>query len=69
MAHATISGGRWIKVVVSWISWSKRRRDKRAAKKFLRRRLRSCQYIPRVIITDKLNSYGAAKRELLPGVA
>ena len=26
------------------------------------------QYVPRVIITDKLRSYGAAKRELLPGV-
>ena len=24
--------------------------------------------VPRVIITDKLNSYGAAKREILPGV-
>jgi putative transposase len=24
--------------------------------------------VPRVIITDKLKSYGAAKRELLPGV-
>jgi putative transposase len=26
------------------------------------------QYVPRVIITDKLRSYGAAKREILPGV-
>jgi putative transposase len=26
------------------------------------------QDVPRVIITDKLQSYGAAKRELLPGV-
>jgi putative transposase len=25
-------------------------------------------YAPRVIITDKLKSYGAAKREILPGV-
>jgi putative transposase len=25
-------------------------------------------YVPRVIITDKLKSYGAAKRESLPGV-
>jgi putative transposase len=24
--------------------------------------------VPRVIITDKLRSYGAAKREILPGV-
>lgn len=26
------------------------------------------QYVPRVIITDKLKSYAAAKREILPGV-
>jgi putative transposase len=25
-------------------------------------------YVPRVIVTDKLKSYGAAKREILPGV-
>jgi putative transposase len=26
-------------------------------------------YVPRVVITDQLNSYGAALRELLPRVA
>ena len=26
-------------------------------------------YVPRVVITDKLKSYGAAMRELLPSVA
>jgi putative transposase len=45
-----------------------RRRDKKAAKKFFRKLLKGCQYVPRVIITDKLKSYGAAKREILPGV-
>src|SRR2546430_3792938 len=30
--------------------------------------LKELTYVPRVIITDKLKSYGAAKRELLPGV-
>jgi len=45
-----------------------RRRDKKAAKKFFRKLLKGYQYVPRVIITDKLQSYGAAKRELLPGV-
>jgi putative transposase len=44
------------------------RRDKKAAKRFFRKLLKGCQYIPRVIITDQLRSYGAAKRELLPGV-
>jgi transposase-like protein len=26
------------------------------------------QYVPRVIVTDKLRSYGVARRRLLPGV-
>jgi putative transposase len=38
-----------------------------AAKRFFRKLLKGLQYVPRVIITDKLRSYGAAKRELLPG--
>src|SRR5919106_4942033 len=45
-----------------------RRRDKTAAKKFFRKLLKGLTYVPRVIITDKLKSYGAAKRDLLPGV-
>src|SRR5258708_5087652 len=44
------------------------RRSKNAAKKFFRKLLKGLQYVPRVIITDKLKSYGAAKREILPGV-
>jgi putative transposase len=44
------------------------RRNKKAAKKFFRKLLKGCQYVPRVLITDKLKSYGAAKREILPGV-
>src|SRR6516165_7043660 len=38
------------------------------AKKFFRKLLKGLQYVPRVMITDKLKSYGAAKREILPGV-
>jgi transposase-like protein len=30
--------------------------------------LKGCQYVPRVIITDKRIRYGAAKREILPSV-
>jgi putative transposase len=45
-----------------------RRRNKAAAKKFFRKLLKGCQYVPRVLITDQLKSYQAAKRELLPGV-
>jgi putative transposase len=44
------------------------RRDKKAAKQFFRQLLKGCQYVPRVLITDKLKSSGAAKREILPGV-
>jgi putative transposase len=44
------------------------RRSKKAAKRFFRKLLKGLQYIPRVIITEKLKSYGAAKREILPGV-
>jgi putative transposase len=45
-----------------------RRRDKQAAKKFFRKLLKGLTYVPRVIITDKRKSYGAAKREILPAV-
>jgi putative transposase len=44
------------------------RRNKKAAKKFFRKLLKGLPYVPRVIITDKLNSYGTAKQEILPGV-
>src|SRR6266700_626883 len=42
------------------------RRNKKAAKRFFRKLLQGLEYVPRVLITDKLAS--AAKRELLPGV-
>jgi transposase-like protein len=44
------------------------RRDKRAAARFFRKSLRGLQYVPSVVITDQLKSYGAAKAEILPGV-
>src|SRR5947209_7300181 len=44
------------------------RRNKKAAKRFFRKLLKGLQSVPRVIITDKLKSYGAAKREILPSV-
>jgi putative transposase len=44
------------------------RREKQAALRFFRTVLKRCRYVPRVIITDKLASYGAAKRKILPGV-
>jgi hypothetical protein len=44
------------------------RRDKRAAKRLLCNLLKRQCCAPRVMITDKLPSYGAAKREVMPGV-
>lgn len=43
------------------------RRNTKAAKRFIRKLMK--QYgMPRVMITDKLRSYGAAKRSLAPGL-
>jgi putative transposase len=44
------------------------RRDAKAAKRFFRRLLKGLQYVPRVIVTDKLRSYGVAQRQLLSKV-
>ena len=45
-----------------------RRRDKRAAKRLLVSLLKRQGWTPRRIVTDKLASYGAAKRQLAPGI-
>lgn len=45
-----------------------KRRNQRAAKRFFKKLLKGLRYAPRVIITDKLRSYGAARKEILPGV-
>jgi putative transposase len=44
------------------------RRSAKSARRFFKKMLKGLQYVPRVIVTDKLRSYGAAKREILPGV-
>src|SRR6202020_3315831 len=44
------------------------RRDSKAAKRFFKRLLKGLQYVPRVIVTDKLRSYGVAQRHPLPSV-
>jgi putative transposase len=44
------------------------RRDKQAAKRLLRKLLKKQMRPPRVLVTDKLASYPAAKRALMPGV-
>src|SRR5690348_6913325 len=45
-----------------------RRRDKQAAKRLLRKLLKKQMRLPRVMITDKLASYSAARREVTPGI-
>ena len=45
-----------------------KRRNKEAAKRFFCKLLKELDYEPRVIITDKLRSYAAALREVLPHV-
>ena len=44
------------------------RRDKQAAKRFFKKLLKGLRYVPRVVVTDKLRSYGAALKEILPSV-
>ena len=44
------------------------RRNQKAAEKFFRKVLKEYEYVPRVIITDKLPSFGAAKKKVLRSV-
>jgi len=44
------------------------RREKKASKRLLRKLLKKQGRAPRVLITDKLKSCAAAKREIIPGV-
>jgi putative transposase len=45
-----------------------RQRDKAAAQKVFRKLLKGLSDVPRLIITDTFKSFGAATREILPGV-
>ena len=45
-----------------------RRRDTRAAKRLLRKLMKRQTRPPRVMVSDKLASYGAARREVMPSV-
>ncbi|MEW2491504.1 IS6 family transposase [Streptomyces sp. NPDC048411] len=44
------------------------RRDKAAARRFFRKLLKKTRSVPRVVVTHKLRSYGAAHREVMPSV-
>ena len=45
------------------------RRNAKAAKRFFRKLLKGLRYVPRVLVTDKLASYGVAHRQLMGSVA
>lgn len=45
-----------------------KRKDKKAAKRFFRKLLKGQQAVPIGIISDKLRSYSAAMKELIPDV-
>ncbi len=44
------------------------RRNKATARRFFRRLLKGIGAVPKVIVTDRLRSYGAAHREVMPSV-
>ena len=68
MVNCITSGGQVIRKGIVLDILVQSRRNKGAAKKFFRKLLKGCQYVPRVLITDKLGSYAAAKQEVLPSV-
>jgi putative transposase len=43
-------------------------RNAKAATRFFRKLFKGLRYVPRVLVTDKLASYGVAHRRLMPGV-
>jgi putative transposase len=45
-----------------------KRRDKKAARRFFKKLAKGQQVKPLKIVTDKLRSYSAAKREIMPSV-
>jgi DDE domain len=64
----TMSGAPWIKMALCSTSSFRPDATAKVAKRFFRRLLKGLQYVPRVIVTDKLRSYGVAQRQLLPRV-
>jgi putative transposase len=44
------------------------RRNTKAAERFFKKLLKGLRYVPRVVVTDKLKSYAAAKAKIIPGV-
>src|SRR5260370_5959087 len=66
--RGSIFGEQWIRMAMCWTFWSRADGTKRRPNASSANCAYGLHYVPRVIITDKLKSYGAAKREILPGV-
>ena len=45
------------------------RRSTKSAKEFVRRLLKGLRYVPRVMVTDKLRSYGTVDRVAMPSAS
>ena len=68
LARNTGCGGRLIRTAMCSMRSSRRRRDTKAAKRLLKRLLQKQGCPPRRMITDKLGSYAAAQRQIMPDV-
>ena len=66
MANAIISGAPSIKMVMCWISWCKSTVINARLSAFFVSYYKGLHYAPRRIVTDKLRSYSAARKEVLP---
>ncbi|WP_068819887.1 IS6 family transposase [Phormidesmis priestleyi] len=60
--RAVDSGGNVLEVLLQ------QHRDTKAAKRFFRKLLKKQGFVPRVIVTDKLKSYEAAKKQVMKNV-
>jgi hypothetical protein len=67
-ASGTSSGGQLISMGMCSTSWFRAAATKLRPRRDWRKLLKGCHYVPRVLITDKLGSYAAAKKEILPSV-
>ncbi len=64
----TTCGVRLIRMEMFWTSWSKAIGIRKPRRSSYASYLKDLKYVPRVIVTDKLRSYSAAKAEVLPSV-
>ena len=67
-ACSTISGAPSIRMALCSTSWFRPGAMPTPRSASSSGLLKGLQYVPRVIVTDKLRSYGVAQRQLLPGV-